>query len=85
MSDIELGRRHPSKEILEKIAGKLEVSLSDLEVFDKRTALAEIKHLMTTNPRFGVAFRRVLDKVSEENLSPDELLKLIEDQKKQTS
>lgn len=78
MSDIELGRRNPSKEILEKIANKLGTSLNDLELFDKRTTLAEINQLMTTNPRFGIAFRRVL----EEKLSPDELMKIIEDQKK---
>jgi len=54
LSDIELGRRFPSEEILEKLARALNVSLEDLKQYDNREpirAIADLKRLMDSNPK----------------------------------
>jgi len=37
MSDIELGRRYPSEEVLKKLAQVINVSLTELQSYDPRT------------------------------------------------
>src|SRR6516225_8151613 len=46
LSDIELGRRFPSEEILEKLAAALNVSLEELKKYDNREPIADLKRLM---------------------------------------
>ena len=43
LSDIEPGRRFPSEEILAKLAGALEVSPDELEQYDTRASIADLK------------------------------------------
>jgi transcriptional regulator with XRE-family HTH domain len=43
LSDIELGRRFPSEQILAKLAGALNVSLEDLKQYDNRGPIADLK------------------------------------------
>jgi transcriptional regulator with XRE-family HTH domain len=74
LSDIELGRRNPSDEVLVEIARVLGSSIEDLKQFDRRPPLEEIKRKAAENPTYGFAFRRVV----EENVSPEELLQLAE-------
>jgi transcriptional regulator with XRE-family HTH domain len=78
LSDIELGRRHPSEEVLRAIAKALSANLDELKHHDTRPAVDEIKRRTLQDPKFGFAFRRILD----ENVTPEELLKLANDKAK---
>ena len=46
LSDIELGRRFPSEDILAKLAGALDVSSDELKQYDIRVPIADLKRLM---------------------------------------
>ena len=46
LSDIELGRRFPSEDILEKLAAALNVPLEELKRYDNREPIADLKRLM---------------------------------------
>ena len=65
LSDIELGRRFPSEEILEKLAAALNVSLGELKKYDNREPIADLKRLMDSNPKLGFAFRTAVEKIKE--------------------
>lgn len=73
VSDIELGRRFPSDELLVKMAKILAVPLSELKRLDLRPRMEELKRLVESNPVYGVALRKLADK----EISPEDLLKLI--------
>jgi transcriptional regulator with XRE-family HTH domain len=77
LSDIELGRRYPSDEVLAKMAIQLGVTLEDMKKRDARLPMKELKELVERNPVYGLAFRRV----AEEGVSPEDLMKLADDQK----
>jgi transcriptional regulator with XRE-family HTH domain len=69
LSDIELGRRYPSAKILARIARELNVQVEDLEKYDHRPPIGEMKRRAEKDPQLGLAFRRVMDgKVSGEQL-----------------
>ena len=70
ISDIELGRRHPSDKVLVEIAKILKVKADDLRNMDVRAPIEEIKRLTLDDPTFALAFRTVIDK----NIKADELL-----------
>lgn len=72
ISDIELGRRHPSEKVLAEIARVLEVKLEKLQAMDVRAPIDDIKRLTQNDPRFALAFRTLIDK----KVSAEELLKL---------
>ncbi|MBI4095185.1 MAG: helix-turn-helix transcriptional regulator [Candidatus Liptonbacteria bacterium] len=72
ISDIELGRRHPSPKVLKRLARDLHTSPEDLKRFDSRPPLKELRRVASENPRFAVAYRRVLDS----DVTPDQLLDL---------
>jgi transcriptional regulator with XRE-family HTH domain len=69
ISDIELGRRHPSEKVLGDIARVLDVKLEELQAMDVRAPIEDIKRLTQNDPRFALAFRTMIDKkVSAEDL-----------------
>jgi hypothetical protein len=70
LSDVELGRRHPSDDVLKTIAIALGTTLEDLKKHDSRPPVEELKRIAASNPAMGFALRRVVD----EGVSPDELL-----------
>ena len=81
ISDIELGRRHPSDKVLVEIARFLKVKVEELRNMDVRPPIDEIKRVTHDDPTFALAFRTVIDK----NISARELLEFVrkkEDQKK---
>jgi transcriptional regulator with XRE-family HTH domain len=80
MSDVELGRRHPSEETLKRIAQILGTSAGQLRDLDTRPAVEEIRRLTTSDPAYAFAFRQLLDK----RLSPSELLALVNRQPEST-
>ena len=77
ISDIELGRRHPSEKVLIEIAKILKVKLDDLRKMDVRPPIEDIKRMTQNDPTFALAFRTVIDK----NIKADELLEWLEEKK----
>jgi transcriptional regulator with XRE-family HTH domain len=73
LSDVELGRRHPSDETLVKIAHLLGTPVANLRTLDTRPAVDEIRRLAASDPAYGFAFRQLVDK----QLSAEDLLKLV--------
>jgi transcriptional regulator with XRE-family HTH domain len=81
ISDIELGRRHPSEKVLAEIARILKVKVEELREMDVRAPIEEIKRITQDDPTFALAFRTVIDK----KISAGELLEFVrkkEDEKK---
>lgn len=77
VSDIELGRRNPSEDVLARIAKFLGTSADDLKTYDTRPPVDEIRRLTASDPAYGLAFRRVV----EDGLSPAQILKLLDEKK----
>jgi transcriptional regulator with XRE-family HTH domain len=77
MSDVELGRRYPSDALLAKIARRLQTTVEELKKYDRRPPLDDIKRIAATDPIYGMAMRRIVERIDEEGLTPEELLKLI--------
>ncbi len=73
LSDIELGRRHPSEDVLERLAGALNTTAEELRKFDARPPVQELKRISAHNPAMGFALRKVVD----EGVNPDELLEFL--------
>jgi len=73
ISDIELGRRHPSEKVLIEIARVLKVKVEELRGMDLRAPIDDIKRITLDDPTFALAFRTVIDK----KISADELLEFV--------
>ncbi len=74
VSDVELGRRYPSDQVLAKMAKVLGTTLEDLKSHDTRPTGEELKRLASTDPAWGFAFRSFLEK----GMTPEDLLKMME-------
>lgn len=82
LSDIELGRRFPSDQLLKRIAVRLGVRVEELEKHDSRPPVDEIKRLSEADPAYGFAFRRLVDEMREKNITVEDILKkLLKDKK----
>jgi transcriptional regulator with XRE-family HTH domain len=75
LSDIELGRRFPSDQVLAKLAKTLKVPLEVLKEHDTRVSVTSLKKLMDTSPTWGLALRTVAEKATEGKLTAEDLLK----------
>ena len=78
LSDLENGRRFPSEEMLANLAQVLGTTEEDLRSHDQRPPSRDIQDLVDRNPQFGFAFRRALDAIETQNLSPDEFVNRVE-------
>ena len=74
LSDIELGRRFPSEEILGRLARVLKVSLSELKRYDNRQPIADLKRLMDSDPKLGFAFRTAVEKIKSGELTAEDII-----------
>lgn len=74
LSDIELGRRHPSDKVLADMARVLKTSVEDLRSYDTRPPVEEIKRLANSDPTYGLALRKMINN----NISPEEIIEFIE-------
>jgi transcriptional regulator with XRE-family HTH domain len=74
LSDVELGHRHPSDKILKSLARALDTSFDDLKAYDMRPTVQDLKRLVTQNPAYGFALRKVMDK----GVSPKDLIEFID-------
>jgi len=77
LSDVELGRRHPSARILASIAKSLKVPVEELRRYDSRLPLSELRILAQADPRLGIAFRAAITDVKTGKLTSEELLNRI--------
>ncbi len=75
LSDIELGRRFPSDEVLQKMAPVLDTTIDDLRQYDSRPPVEELKRMAEDNPAYGFAFRKMV----ERRVSPEEIEKFLEE------
>lgn len=80
LSDIELGRRFPSDDVLAELARVLGTTVEDLKQHDTRAPLEEMRRAAASHPLFGFAFRQVL----ESRKSPEELIEFAKSQRKGT-
>ena len=71
VSDVELGRRFPSDKVLAAMAAVLKTTNEELSKYDTRPPVEGMKRITTSNPAYGLAFRRIID----EKVSPEELMK----------
>jgi len=78
LSDVELGRRHPSPEVLDRLASLLKTTGTDLRKYDARPPVEELKRLSANNPAMGFALRRVVD----DEISAEELLEFLRHRKR---
>jgi transcriptional regulator with XRE-family HTH domain len=78
LSDIEFGRRFPSAELLPKLAQALGTTVEDLQQYDSRPPVEELKRMSEANPAYGFALRKMVEK----RISPEDIEKLIEDKSK---
>jgi transcriptional regulator with XRE-family HTH domain len=60
VSDIELGRRYPSEDVLPDIARVLDVSIQTLKTYDNRPPIEDVKKAVEQNPGYAFAFRKVI-------------------------
>jgi transcriptional regulator with XRE-family HTH domain len=77
LSDVELGRRHPSDKVFQEMARILKTSLEDLKSYDARPPIEDLKRLTNENPAYGFAFRQAIDKAQKKELSPEEIVEFI--------
>ena len=77
LSDIENGRRFPSDDMLVKLASILGVTVEELRNHDQRPLSREMKDLVKMNAQFSFAFRKAMEVVKEQNMTPDEFVQRI--------
>jgi transcriptional regulator with XRE-family HTH domain len=79
LSDIELGRRHPSDDVLDRLAKKLGTTTEDLKKYDARPPVKELKRIAASNPAMGFALRKMVD----QGVSSEDLLEFLKQHGKQ--
>ena len=78
ISDIELGRRFPSDDVLEAMAKILIVAIDELRGYDTRVPISELKKLALSSPAYGIALRKLADK----KISPEEIIRIAQQNEK---
>lgn len=78
MSDVELGRRQLSDQHMVRLAAALGTTKEDLEKYDTRPPMRDLRRITAKDPQYGLAFRQLIDK----KVTPQELLKFIEQRSK---
>ena len=71
LSDIELGRRYPSKKVLQQLAHELDVKPEELENHDTSPPIEEVRRRVHADPAFGIALRKLIDK----KITPEDFMK----------
>ena len=75
LSDVELGRRHPSEDVLSKLARELDTTVAELRRHDARAPIRELRRMAANNPAMGFALRKVV----EDGVDPEDLLRYLDD------
>lgn len=78
LTDVEQGRRFPSEDTLENLAGALRTNVADLKTHDTRPPAKEMTELSDKDIDYAFAFRRVVQHVKDNKLTPEEIVRRIE-------
>jgi len=78
LSDVELGRRHPSDAVLADMARVLGTTVTGLKKYDTRPPVEDLKRLTSRDPALGFAFRKMVDQIADQDLSSQDLVKFLE-------
>lgn len=73
LSEIEMGRRFPTLEQLEKFSTALNIPLDSLAGLDPREPIREVSDFIKREPQFAFAFRKFVKKVRTEGLSASQV------------
>ena len=73
LSDIELGRRNPSEDVLGKIARYFKLPVEELKKLDHRVTFSDLKRLIEKDPKLGFAFRTAIEDVNKGKSTIEEL------------
>ncbi len=77
--EIENGRRMPSDDVLSLFVKALNIDKEELELYDTRVPNQEIQDLTQMNALYGVAFRRMVKHIQQNDVSPEDLLQAMID------
>ena len=80
ISDVELGRRFPSDEVLAAIAKLLRVKIEDLKSLDTRAPIDDLKKAADGDSSYALALRTILDS----HMTGEELIRLMQKNKKKS-
>jgi len=80
LSDIELGRRFPSDDLLARLAKRLGTTEDDLREFDSRPPLDDLKRRSAQDPTYGFALRRMI----EDDVSAEDLIEMLDERGKKS-
>lgn len=75
ISDVELGRRFPSGEVLSTIAQILKIDVVELEQYDHRESVVELRRLLEGDPALGMAFKSAMSDFKRGRISSGDLAK----------
>lgn len=78
LSDIELGRRYPSDELLARLAVALETPLDVLKAADTRPPVDDLRRLSEKDAQLGFALRKAV----EQGLTGEQLLDFLKAKRK---
>ncbi len=78
LSDIELGRRYPSPQVLKSIARELQVSDTYLSEYDQRPAIRNFKELAERDAKWSLALRTMSQRINDDTLTADVILDLLD-------
>ena len=81
LSDIELGRRYPADDALDRLAKELNVAASDIRQLDNRSSLDDLKRMLASNPSWGLAFKKLAQDGRSGSLTPEEVLRKLTEKK----
>jgi transcriptional regulator with XRE-family HTH domain len=79
VSDVELGRRYPSEEVLGKMAKVLGTTIAELQAHDTRAPVDKIKRRTAENPTYAILLRKLIDS----NKRPEDMIEWL-DKKSET-
>ena len=80
LSDIELGRRFPSHDKIELLAKEIGIPIEELAQYDFRDEAESIRRMMFADPKAGMAFRSLKEKLSNGE-NPARILERLDDTK----
>lgn len=78
ISDVELGRRFPSDEVLRAIARVLAVGFDDLKKYDHRESISILKQLAQKDASWGLALRTAAEQAKEGTLTAEDLVRKLD-------
>ena len=73
ISDIELGRRHPSDPVMAGMAKILGVPVEELQKYDMRPPIEDLRRKSESDPQYAFALRRM----AEQDVSGEQILKML--------